>query len=390
MTVPLAAISAPVHRSTLRRREFVTLVLAAGNQSGVEAALEALRQANRQMVDEIHLMLPSSVANRLRPDLTSASSSTLLRQPEFDDRGVVFGRSTIHGFGGETSDGVSVSYLVDQAATLLERLCDQRHDVVVCAADDAGIIGLVAHIALQLVGRANDRFLVLHGHTESETILSNTSIRWNVLELPVLLGERPHDSRQHYRNLVAERGRVRRRQTEPGVMTFDATRHVVTIDGTEIRIPRLRFYWAFVVATFAPEPLPVRLLQHSVTVHNHRDITVHATLAERVQIEHVIRHLRRVFVTLFSDEDDEFPQRLGQVCGQFMGLAVYIAKFNADVKNALGPSAAPYLIRGARGRDGYRFHLPRTQMVLSPSLAYGPRSRADEGASAGNISCKVS
>jgi hypothetical protein len=100
---------------------------------------------------------------------------------------------------------------------------------------------------------------------------------------------------------------------------------------------------------------------------------------QRAQLDGVVRHIRRVFATLFPEAVDEFPVVFKRACGPTPGLPSIIAKLNASLKRALGAGAEPYLIAGGRGAGGYRLTLPPAQIRLMPHIRVAQATRQRAG-----------
>jgi hypothetical protein len=140
----------------------------------------------------------------------------------------------------------------------------------------------------------------------------------------------------------------------------------VRIDDVEVTFPRLQFFWLFVLAALAPGAFPLKSLTGSFHVDTRGRVSIVGTPVDRAPLEALVAMLQKIFVTLFPGADDDFPRVLKHACGPSPGLPSIIAKINAKLKHALGIGAAPYLVTGGRGAEGYRLTLPTTNITIEP------------------------
>jgi hypothetical protein len=349
-------------------RVFRVLVVAPGSSPvAVTDALTALVTHDRHAVDELHVLVPTAAVERLRDTLLGAPFASALtglcQRLGIARSDMLFGRRTIHSLGGPERTHTATSQADDVLETIQTLCRDNLNEVTIVAALDAGSTGVLAHSALQLVGRPSDRFFML------EHVSKRRARRPLLEELPMVLAERALSAGQRYQDVAASRQRARRRLTEPGVFRLNARRRALLIDDVVVSLPRLQFFWMFCLATFAPRHLPHRILSGHFDVDAHGRIAVAPHHPQRAEIEAVIAHLRRIFVTLFPDAPDEFAMVFSRACGAAPGLPSIIAKLNANLKRSLGIGAAPYLIAGGRGAPGYRLIVPPQRIKLEPLVS---------------------
>jgi|SRR5687768_12796362 len=351
-------------------RVFRVLVAAPGSSpAAVIDALAALVTQDHQPVDELHVLASYAMVEQLSAKLLSPGFTSALtghyQRLGMGRSDILFGRRTIHGLGGPERTHNAMSQANDILETIQALCRDDRNEVTIVAALDAGSAGVLAYSALQLVGRPSDRFFML------EYVSRRRAQRPLLVELPMVLAERALSTGQRYQDLAASRQLARRRLTEPGVFRLNARRRAVLIDDLEVSLPRLQFFWMFCLATFAPRHIPFRILSGHFDVDTHGRIVVSPHHPQREEIEGTIAHLRRIFVTLFPETPDEFAMVLRRACGTAPGLPSTIAKLNAHLKRSLGIGAGPYLIAGGRGVPGYRLVVPPQRIKLEPMVA-GP------------------
>ena len=330
-------------------------------------ALGALVAQDRQPVDELHVLASHAAVEQLRAKLLSPGFSSALtghyQRLGIGRSDILFGRRTIHGVGAPERTHSATSQANDILETIQALCRDDRNEVTIVAALDAGSAGVLAYSALQLVGSPRDRFFML------EYVSRRRAQRPLLVELPLVLAERALSTGQRYQDLAAARQLARRRLTEPGVFRLNARRRALLIDDVEVSLPRLQFFWMFSLATFAPRHIPFRILSGHFDVDAHGRVVVAADHPRRAEIEATIAHLRRIFVTLFPDAPDEFAMVLRRACGTAPGLPSTIAKLNAQLKRSLGLGAGPSLIAGGRGVPGYRLVVPPQRIKLEPVVA---------------------
>ena len=318
-------------------------------------------------VDELHVLVPAAQAVGARdalfkPGSVSSFTSTC-RRIGIARTDIMFGPRTIHGLGASDSRRPHRSWRT-MSWTSFGGMCgDARSEVTLVAAPDAGALGILALSGLQLVGRPRDRFFVLDSESK------RTSRRPMLLELPVLLAERSLPDGQRYHDLAASRRLARLRLSDPGVFVLNAAQRLIKIDELAVRVPRLQFFWMFCFATLAPHPFPLRLLSGNFHVDMHGTITIAPGHPDRTRIETISAHLKGIFAMLFPDSADEFALVLKRACGPVPGLPSVVAKLNANLKQALGIGAAPYLVAGLRGTAGYRLMLPPNRIKLEPRVS---------------------
>jgi hypothetical protein len=355
---------------------FRVLVVAPGaNPSVVDEAVMAVAARDSRCIDELHVLISAEAAHRFRAALLKRGMASALadrcRCLGIDSADIVLSRRAIHGLGGSKKP----SSIADDVLGTLRQLCgDPMNEVTVVASAEAGAVGVLAHSALQLVGGLVARFFVLDVAptagigSERRRQLGGPMSRPTLSEVPIILAERPIQPGQSYTELVRSRRLVRRRLSQPGILMLDARRRVIKIDDVELHVPRLPFFWMFCLATVAPQTLPFSLFYGSVGVEADGQITVAVTHPQRAQLDRHVRHIKRVFVTLFPEAADEFPLVFKRASGPTPGLPIVIAKLNALLKRALGGGAEPYLIAGGRGTGGYRLKLAPTQIGLVPNI----------------------
>jgi hypothetical protein len=329
---------------------------------------------DRVAPDELHVLVPAAPADRVRAALLKAGSASSLtavcRRLGIARNDIMCGLRTFHGLGASGKHASAPSLLADEVLDVLRSVsADASNEITLVAVPDAGAVGIVALSGLQLVGRPRDRFFVLEFESRRKPR------RPTLLELPLLLAERPLPSGQRYQDVAASRRLARLRLSEPGVFVLNAEQRIFMIGDLKVKVPRLQFFWMFCFATLAPHPFPLRLLNDNFHVDGHGDIVITPGHPDRIKIETVVAHLKSIFVTLFPESADEFALVLKRACGAAPGLPSVIAKLNANLKQALGIAATPYLVAGLRGSAGYRLTLPSHRIRLEPqvSTAHGRR-----------------
>jgi hypothetical protein len=370
-------------------RRFRVLVVAPGSRPAVvHDALTAVATIDRACVDELHVLTSADATDPCRAALLKSGAAAALveRCRRLGLAGdLIFDRRMIHALGG-SAQPPTPSSIADDTLNALQRICaDAMNDVTIVVSSEAGALGILAHAALELVGKPRDRFFVLDtGSTlrvdqrhrrpreraRSQPLLS---------EVPTILAERPLSPGKSYEELATARRLARRRLSEPGMLVLDGTRRAIAADDVELSLPRLPFFWLFCIATFAPRVFPLRLLKGNFNIDVDRRVVLASAHPQRSHLEGVVAHLRRVFVRLFPEASDEFPLVLNRACGMTPGLPSVVAKLNARLKRTLGVGAEPYLIVGGRGSEGYRLTLPPTRIKIEPPIRLGQttRQRAD-------------
>ena len=188
------------------------------------------------------------------------------------------------------------------------------------------------------------------------------------MEVPIVLAEAPVLPGQSYQELATSRRLAQRRLAYPGMLAFNGPRRTIGIDDVELHVARIQFFWMFCLATFAPKVLPFRMLCGNFEIEPNGRITVAREHPQRAQLESVVRHIERVFVTLYPEAADEFPLVFKRAFGPTSGLPSIMAKLNARLKRTLGAGATPYLIAGGRGAGGYRLTMLPSQITLVPHI----------------------
>lgn len=338
-------------------------------------ALTAVAANDGNCFDELHVLTSADSAGRLGEVLLKPGAASALadrcRRLGIAKADILFGRRTIHALGRSgTPDSIA-----DDALNILRALCgDSMNEVTVVASSDAGLLGILAHSALQLVGRLTDRFFVLDVRPTAKDgsvprrRREGHGSRPALLEVRTILAEKPAPPSQSYSELGDSRRLARRRLSQPGMLVLNGRRRVISIDDVELALPRLQFFWMFCLATLAPQVLPLRFLSANVDVDTDGRITIASKHLQRANLEALVRHIKRVFVTLFPEAAEEFSFVFKRACGPAPGLPSAIAKLNGQLKRALGAGAEPYLIAGGRGTGGYRLTLPSAQITLVPHI----------------------
>src|SRR6202171_5144129 len=255
-------------------RTFRVLVVAPGaNPAVVHDAVTAIAASDHRSVDELHVLASADATDRLgaallRPGTASALADRC-RRLGIAQTDIVFSRRAIHGLGGSGTP----SSIADDVLDTLRKLCgDTMNEVTGVASSEAGVVGILAHSALQLVGQLPARFFVLDVGPTAEVGSEHRRPgrapmpRPTLSEVPIILAERPMKPSQSYTELVTSRRLVRRRLFQPGTLTLDGRRRAIRIDDVELPVPRLQFFWMFCLATLAPKALPLRLLNGNFDV----------------------------------------------------------------------------------------------------------------------------
>jgi hypothetical protein len=375
------------HPSMAEPRTFRVLVVAPGETPAVvHEAVTAVAAIDRICFDELHVFTSADRADRLRAVLLKSGTASALadrcRRLGIAKADILFGRRMIHALGGSGTPGS----IADDALRILGKLCgESMTEVTVVASSDAGVVGILAHSAFQLVGGHRDRFFVLDVGPMAGDASTHRRRREGRLSRPTLfevqtiLAARPVLPSQSYSELAASRRVARRRLSQPGAFLMDGRRRAIEIDDVVLAVPRLQFFWLFCLGTLAPKALPLRSLCGNVDVGTDGRIAVASKHPHRADVEVVARHLGRVFAALFPDVADEFPSVFRRACGPSPGLPSVIAKLNAHLKRALGGGAEPYLIAGGRGAGGYRLTLPPAQITLVPHMRLAQTARQRAG-----------
>ena len=244
-------------------RTFRVLVVAPGADPAVVLdAVTAIAASDCRCVDELHVLASVDAADRLRaallkPGVTSALADRF-KQLGIAQAHIVFSRRTIHGLGRFGTSGS----IADDVLDTLQKLCgDMMNDVTVVASSNAGVVGILTHSALQLVGKPTDRFFVLPVGPRTRAASKPRRHREHgasgplLLEVPAILAERPMLPIHSYTELAAARRLARQRLSQPGILTLDGRRRAIRIDDVELPVPRLQFFWMFCLATLAPQAL---------------------------------------------------------------------------------------------------------------------------------------
>jgi hypothetical protein len=368
-------------------RTFRVLVVAPGaNPAVVLDAVTAIAASDCRCVDELHVLASVDAADRLRAALLKPGTTSALadrcKHLGIAQADIVFSRRAIHDLGRFGTSGS----IADDVLDTLRKLCgDTMNEVTVVASSNAGVVGILAHSALQLVGKPADRFFVLavgprtRAASKPRRHREDRASRPPLLEVPAILAERPLLPIQSYTELAAARRLARRRLSQPGILTLDGRRRAIRIDDVELPVPRLQFFWMFCLAALAPQPLPLRLLCGNFEIEADGRMTIASEHPQRMHLEMLARHIKGVFVALFPEASDQFPLVFKRACGPTPGLPSVIAKLNAHLKRALGVGAEPYLIAGGRGTVGYRLTLPPAQIKLVPHIRVAQAARQRVG-----------
>jgi hypothetical protein len=360
----------------------VLVVAPGGRPAAVSDGVTAVAANDGICCDELHVLTSPDSAGRLRAVLLKSGTASAFvercRRLGVAKAHILFGRRTIHTLG---SSGTPDS-IADDALNMLRKLCaDMTSEVTVVAASDAGVLGIVAHSALQLVGRPRDRFFVLEarrlataGATPGRRRKRPPSLP-ALVEVPTMLADRPVSPSQSYNELVVARRLARRRQSEPGILVLDGRRRSLALDGVELYLPRLQLFWMFCLASLAPMTLPLRVLSANVDVDADGRIDVASAHPQPASLEALVRHIKQIFVSLFPEAAEDFPSVYTRACGPTPGLPTVIAKINSHLKRVLGGGAEPYLIQGGRGAGGYRLTLPPEHIELVPPIRFVQKQR---------------
>lgn len=344
------------------RQSTRVLVIAPGaRRLAVRDAMLALSAVEESSVDELHIFLSAALPEDARSALLQpewlAAVDEAKRRPGSN---AAFARRTIHTLGA-TEPSSSPWGLPNDVFETLRALCaNDSTEVTVIASSDAGAVSVLAHSALQIVGRPRDRFFVLEYDTKNR---EKTPL---MVEVPLVLSESCAPTGQRYYDLALLRRRGRKHLAEPGTMTLDPVKRLLRIDDVEIALPRLQFFWLYCLASIAPQAVCLRTLTGHFSIGPNQTIVVDPSHPERAEIEQLVAKLQAIHAALFPKADD-FAEMFKRACGPAPGLPSVVAKLNASLKRSLGIGARPYLIAGGRLTAGYRLTLPASRIALGPA-----------------------
>jgi hypothetical protein len=371
------------HPFMLRHPCHVLVVVAGSRADVVGAALTSYVSQTHRDVDELHVLTSAQHGARLRADLLQSTVDDPLADAcarlGIERSDILFGNRTIHALGAST-DPANPGPTADDVLDALRRLCGDDNEVAIVAGPDAGMLGILAHAALQLVGGHKDRFYYLEFDTTPDKVATTrgrqgarrrslAATATLLPEMPTVLAPRPIEPVHTFQQLADTRRLARQRLASPGTMVLVGRQRLVRIDDIEVTLPRLQFFWLFVLAALAPGSFPLKALTGNVHVDTHGRVSIIGTPVDRIALETLVATLQKIFVTLFPGADDDFPRVLKHACGPSPGLPSIIAKINAKLKHALGIGAAPYLVTGGRGAEGYRLTLPVANITIEPRVS---------------------
>jgi hypothetical protein len=372
-----------------RHPSHVLIVVAGSRADVVGAALTSYVSQTHRDVDELHVLTSAQHGTHLRADLLQSAADDPLADAYarlgIERSDVLFGNRTIHALGA-SADPANPGPAADDVLDALRRLCGDDNEVAIVASPDAGMLGILAHAALQLVGGHKDRFYYLEFDTAPDKgapargrpVARRRSLAATAVllpEMPTVLAPQPIEAVHTFQQLADARRLARQRLASPGTMVLIGRRRLVRIDDIEVTLPRLQFFWLFVLAALAPGSFPLKALTGSFHVDARSRVSIAGTPPDRAALEALVATLQKIFVTLFPGADDDFPRVLKHACGPSPGLPSIIAKINAKLKHALGIGAAPYLVTGGRGAEGYRLTLPTTNITIEPRIALAHHTR---------------
>lgn len=372
----------------MERRSPGILVVVAGADPGlVGTALTTFLAQDRGDVDELHVFVSVLAGDYFRTALLRSADgieplTALFHKLAINRGDILFGNRTIHALGLPAEPSLP-GPAADDALQVLRRLCSGNNRVSIVALPDAGALAVVAHAALQLVGHAHDRFFYLEmdaaragrspvagrGRRSGSGRRPPASRAMLLSEVPTVLADRPLQPNDSFQQLATSRRLARQRLSEPGTLILDSKRRTVHIDDTEVKLPRLQFFWLFTLASIAPSAFPLRALSGNFQIDAHGRVVVAASHHERSSLEAITATARKIFITLFPESAEDFPEVFKRACGPSPGLPSSVAKINAQFKEVLGLGAKPYLIAGGRSMDGYRLTLPVTSIKTEPTAA---------------------
>jgi hypothetical protein len=368
-----AAILSMAERPTSR----VLAVVARSNVAVVGAALIASVNQDRGSVDELHVITSGASGAKLRTDLLRSPSGTEPVSEWCDYLGIargdiLFGSRTIHVLP-EATGPVDAGEIADEMLETLRILSAPSNILSIAAAGDAGPLAILAHAALALVGRPHDQFFFID-LTRGSSATRPDSPRTHkeppravLTPIPIVFAPAPAADDVSFQRLAESRRIARQRLADPADMVLDVRDRTVRIGATSIALPRLQFFWLFVIATLAPAAFPLKALSGNFQLDGHGRIVVTAGASDRQPVDAALAAAKKAFVTLFPSASEEFPRVLKHACGISPGLPSIVAKINSRLKQDLGIGATPYLIAGGRSAEGYRLMLPAARIRTTHS-----------------------
>lgn len=352
------------------------LVIAGSSPEGVRQAVGTIAKAIPESgVDELHVIAASAQAHSLRAALLS-SRDDLLASLQSGRGDVLFGSRTIHGVGNGARQ-FDVAGAADDMMRLLRSLShDSGAELVIVVSADAVAIGLLLHAVLQLIARPGDRIAAVQGIPRPQPRTGRfgkqrTTTYQSLVELPLVLAENAPSLDVSFSWIVANRLSARRHLLQPAPVIVHTRKRLVQIGETEIEFPRLQFFWLCTIAGLSPTPFPHRQLASALKFDDRGRYSIPAVGNERDHLEAIMEHARVVFAFTCPESVDQFGEIMKRaLLDPSPGLPPVIAKINARIKKALGLGAAPYVISGGRGSDGYRFTLPASRVRIDLPLRY--------------------
>ena len=341
------------------------LVLVASNQGAamVECALAQAR-AHERVPDEIHIVAsPECVAHVHRELLADGNGATrfvaVCSQLGVARDEILLNQRTLHAV---RTDAQVLADAAERLFQLFRQLGSGRHrEVTVVVARDAAALGVLAHAAMQIVGRPEDRFFV-----EVERAPSSRRSRrelsdggWRCAEVPLLLWHRDDAPVAHYMDAVGAQRVERQRLERPDPLRLDLRQRRVMIGATDVPMPAMQFFWLYYLAASPGERFPLLEISTALSA-SRRPSPVFTQKLSSGTTRSFPADLQRAFGRVFPHAQDKFDAMFLRSCGPHPGLPSTISKINAALRRALGRGAAPYLIKGGRGNGGYRVTLDRS------------------------------
>ena len=277
---------------------------------------------------------------------------------------ILFNQRTLHAIGEPAAD---CAIDADHVVAILRQLASSEEvALTVVLSGDAGFAGYLAHAALQMVGRIQDRLLIDGSTTSPRKNGAPGSLgvqRGHHLELPLLLWPANEPAPPTYLEAVKCRRTERMRISQPDVLRLNVRKRSVSVGETTITLPAMQFFWMYYLASSTGERLPLAELSHALATGRRQPAQLTQKLPDgRVRV--FPADLQRAFVQLFPMAADKFDAMYLRSCGPHPGLPSTISKINAALRRALGRGAAPYLIHGGRGAGGYRLTLPSSGVQI--------------------------
>ena len=276
---------------------------------------------------------------------------------------ILFNQRTLHLIGEQGGDCAAHA---DNVVALLRRLATSDEvALTVVLSDAAGPAGYLAHAALHLVGRIQDRLLI-----DSSTPTASkrggrksTEAQPDHLELPLLLWPANEPAPPTYLEAVKRRRTERLRIAKPEVLHLNIRKRTVSVGDTTVTLPAMQFFWLYYLASTTGERLPLGELAHVLASGRRHAAQLTQKLPDG-RVRMFPADLQRAFVQLFPMAADKFEAMYLRSCGPHPGLPSTISKINAALRRALGRGAEPYLIQGGRGAGGYRLTLPSSGIQI--------------------------